>query len=239
MRIAVFVEGQTELIVVREVILKYYEYADIEIECRTLFTDSRLLNAEYDYSSPNASKFFQIINVGNDNAVLSRILKRENLMWNAGYDFIIGLRDMYSATYRKICSDIDENVIEKFIEGSVRTIEESSQRPDRIFLCFGIMEVEAWILGIRNIFQALSSELTLDFIEEKLALRLDQIDPEKEFFHPATIIEDIYSLVGKSYKKKKGDIEAIASHINRDQIVELNEAEYCNSFTVFMRNIIK
>jgi len=36
MRIAVFVEGQTELIVVREVILKYYEYTDIEIECRTL-----------------------------------------------------------------------------------------------------------------------------------------------------------------------------------------------------------
>jgi hypothetical protein len=88
-KIAIFVEGQTELIVVREYLLRWFNYADIEIECRTLFIEGKFHSAEYDYPTPNPQYHFQIINVGNDNAVLSRILKREQYMWSAGYEILL------------------------------------------------------------------------------------------------------------------------------------------------------
>ena len=52
-KIAIFVEGQTELIVVREYLLKWFNYENIEIECRTLFTDSKFHAFPYDFATPS------------------------------------------------------------------------------------------------------------------------------------------------------------------------------------------
>ncbi len=51
--------------------------------------------------------------------MLANILRREQHIWNAGFSRIIGLRDMYSAEYRKMVKDhvIDEGVNQKFIKG--------------------------------------------------------------------------------------------------------------------------
>ncbi len=100
-KFAIFVEGQTELITVREFLLREFSYL-ISLECRTLFKASELKKAEYDFPNPAAHIHFQIVNVGNDNAVLSRILVREGHMWTAGYERIIGLRDMYSQAYKEL-----------------------------------------------------------------------------------------------------------------------------------------
>jgi len=97
-KIAIFVEGQTELITVREFLLREFDYT-VKIECRTLFKPGKFNKAPYDYNSSDAEFHFQIVNVGNDTAVLQRILEREKHMWNSGYEKIIGLRDMYSQIY--------------------------------------------------------------------------------------------------------------------------------------------
>ncbi len=106
-KFAIFVEGQTELITTREFLLREFEYA-VDIECRTLFKLSQLKKISYDYPNPSAEFHFQILNVGNDNAVLKRILDREQFMWNSGYEKIIGLRDMYSKAYREDSKIIDD-----------------------------------------------------------------------------------------------------------------------------------
>lgn len=237
MRIAIFVEGQSELIFLREAFLKYFEYSDIEIECRNLFTKSYFTKAEYDFHFPNASKHIQIINVGNDNAVLSRLLNRENEMWKAGYDCIIGLRDMYSKDYMRISDKIDPYTISKFIEGSKNTIEVRSLRPESIFLCFAVMEIESWIIGLSKIFQKIDDKLTVEFIEKHLSVNLNKIDPETEFYRPSNFINQVYSLIGKSYNKKKSDIEAIMNVINKDDIIGLRQSHRCKSFSIFMDKI--
>lgn len=238
-KIAIFVEGHTELIIVRELLLRYYEYSNIDIECRNLFTDNSLVKAEYDFPNENCDNHFQIINTGNDNAVLSRILKREKYMWNTGYTKIVGLRDMYSKNYREVSSQvIDEDVNQKFIDGATKTISQTAEKPNNIVMCFAIMEVEAWIIGVDGIFEAINSSLTNSFILEQLNLDLDNIDPEKEFYHPAAVINDIYGLIGLSYGKKKAEINSIAHKLTKENIGKLKESDKCMSFTRFINEII-
>ncbi len=235
-KIAIFVEGQTELIITREFLLRKFAWSGINIICRKLHTKSKFVKAEYDYPAEfneDADFLFQIINVGNDVAVLSRILKLEKYMKNAGFVKIVGLRDMYSKSYREETSSIDIEVIRKFITTHKNMIRQISKTDINIKFCFAIMEVEAWFLGMDRIFQELHNDLTNENINEQLRVNLGGIDPEKEIYHPAKVVEDIYNLVDMKYDKKKGDIEAIANLIDIDDYEDLYLADKCKSFNYF------
>jgi len=114
---AIFVEGQTELIFVREMLLKMFGYQNISLECYTLFTDSNFNSTEYPFPNPEAEYYFQIINVGNDASVLTRMLRRQRQLFKSGFSKIIGLRDMYSREYRKLSkgAEINQELNQKFI----------------------------------------------------------------------------------------------------------------------------
>lgn len=235
-KIAIFVEGQTELITIREFLLKEFKY-EVSIECRTLFKPSELNKVPFDYSNPAATFHFQIIDVGNDNAVLKRILKRELNMWNAGYERIIGLRDMYSAAYREESQQIDDEVTRRFIEGTQATLQQKAQYPDKIIICFAVMEIESWFLAMYKVFQRLDERLTAEFIEEHTAIDLKNIDPEKEFFHPAREMEKIYQLVDMTYDKHKGDIESITGHLTAQDYADLLAINKCKKFNLFYHSL--
>ena len=236
-KVAIFVEGQTELIVVREYLLKWFNYENIEIECRTLFTDSRFHVVPYDFATPTPQYHFQIINVGNDNAVLSRILKREEYMWNAGYNKIIGLRDMYSKDYREMSTVIDFDVNQQFINVRAETINDRAKQPSKIQMCFAIMETEAWFLGLSEIFELIDERLTNAFIQTHTGKDLDNLDPETAIFHPAILLNSIYNLAGLSYRKHEGDIEALAKLIDRADFESLLKRDKCQSFNQFHESI--
>ena len=236
MKFAIFVEGQTELITVREFLLREFNYV-ISLECRTLFKSGELKKTEYDFFNPETHVHCQIVNVGNDNAVLSRILSREKHIWSAGYEKIIGLRDMYSKAYREKSCNIDPEVNQKFIEGAIETVRNKSFCPEKIVICFAIMEVEAWFLGMYHMFARLDDRLTCEYIKEQLSLDLEAVNPETEFFHPANQIEKIYRLAGKSYDKHKSDIEAIASYLTVEDYTNLLTSDKCNSFNHFYATI--
>ncbi len=241
-KVAIFVEGQTELIVVREFLLRKFDWSGINIICRTLQTKTQFVKAEYDFPkqiNKDAEFLFQIVNVGNDVAVLSRILKLERYLKNAGFVKIIGLRDMYSKSYREESSSIDINVIKKFIRTHNEVIQKASTTDINIEFCFAIMEVEAWFLGMSNIFEKLNSGLTNTDIRKKLNIDLEKIDPEKEIYHPAKLIEDIYSIANMKYDKKKGDIEAITKIIDKTNYEDLYLADKCNSFNHFYDKLEK
>ena len=236
-KIAIFVEGQTELIIVREYLLRYFEY-QIDILCRKLH-GGNIVTAEYDYSFPEADNHFQIIDVGNDARVLSVILKREEDFTNLGYERIIGLRDMYSRAYREDCPSriVNQTINAKFIQIHQEIIDQNASDPNAIKMCFAIMETEAWFLGLYEIFVDLDSRLTTIFINQQTNINLEEVNPETEIFHPASLVERIYGLVGKNYDKKKGDIEAIASRLSKERIEILLERQKCQSFNNFHNTI--
>lgn len=236
-KIAVFVEGQTELIFVREYLLRQFNYA-VEIQCRTLFSDGKFSSAEYDFQCPNASLLFQIINVGNDNAVISRMLKREEHLWETGFSSIICLRDMYCRAYREESTTISQELNKKFINGANETLKHA-KRPEQIDFVFAIMEVEAWFLGLPTIFTSMNPTLTCEYINQELGVNLSVIDPESAVFHPADLVRRIYALVGSNYSKHKSDIEAIAAFLTVQNIEVLCLSQKCSSLGTFLDCIQK
>ncbi len=238
---AIFVEGQTELIFTRELILKYFEWQNIWVECYNLFNDRELNEEEYSFKFPDANFYFQIINVGNDVKVLSSILRREKYLFseNQKFDKIIGLRDMYSKDYREIVknSSISEEVNNKFISEHQKTISSKSVNPEKIIFHFAIMEIESWILGIKNLFSRLNNRLTYDAIEQHTGISLADNDPETTIFHPAALISEILQIVGDNYDKKKGEVNKFLGNITKEDFAELLKSNKCNTFNSFCKSI--
>jgi hypothetical protein len=236
---AIFLEGQTELIFTRELILKFFEWQGIWVECYSLFNDQDRNRVDYSYKDPNATCFFEILNIGNDNKVLSSILKRENYLLNQGFDKIIGLRDMYSKDYREVVQNatIDLAINQKFIAAHQQTIDQKAEEPDRINFHFAIMELEAWLLGIEDLFQRHNHTLDCKKIETECQVNLSQIDPEATIFHPSTLINSIMEIVGDGYDKKKGEVNKFMGHIAKQDFINLLEREKCESFNHFCSSL--
>lgn len=241
MKTAIFVEGQTELIFVREYLLKIFEYQNIGIECYTLFRDDSLNYAAFSYPESAeyrslAENFYQIINVGNDNAVVTQILNREKYLWNAGFSRIIGLRDMYSKAYRELNKEsgkIDPDLNEAFKSAVKKEILKRSNKPNQIHFTFAIMEGESWILGFHNCFEKIHPLLTTDYIKQCLGFDLEEIDPETTFFHPAKVLEQIYALANEKYNKSRGNIESIMNSLQKEDFEKLTTGAKCSSFGTF------
>jgi hypothetical protein len=231
-KIAIFAEGQSEQIFVRHFLALTLGWEKISFQCLKLYADS-MLHAPFDYKNEHAEVHFLIVNVGNDERVLSAIKEREVPFLQKGYEKIIGLRDMYSKKYSERSSGrINENVTRTFIESADKTIEQMSE-PERIKMLFAIMELEAWFLGMYNVFKRLNSTLTVDYIESKLDYNLSAIDPQTIFFRPSDIVDSIFSLIGERYKKSDDQVESICCKIDIKDFHNAFEGGRCESLKKF------
>ena len=124
-KVAVFVEGQTELVFVREMLAKWFEYDAnvIGFDCYNLLNNS-FHDTSYTLGSDQSENYFMLVNVGNDNSVLSKIKARMQQLVRLNYHVVIGLRDMYSAQYIK---DAKEHVIKELSTKEWIEIKEPSK----------------------------------------------------------------------------------------------------------------
>ena len=237
-KIAVFVEGQGELIFIRNILYYLADPAKLSFECFKLHANLQH-EVPYEYQNPNAQIHFQIINVGNDERVLDVIKEREERLLSKGFTKIIGLRDMYSKAYRKKSKGvIDDEIIKQFIEGVKTSIAEMNN-PDNISFHFAIMELETWWLSMYNLFAKINGKLTVSFIETHLGYNLSELDPQKVFFHPAQEIDKIFQLVGENYKKHFDEVESITSKIDASDIQDAINNNRCSCFKQFCDDLTK
>ena len=216
-----------------------FDYQNISIDCYTLFTDSNFNSTEYPFPNENATHHFQIINVGNDNSVLTRLLNREQYLWNVGFHQIISLRDMYSKAYREEVqgSIISDDINQLFITITQEEIAKRAKNANNINFHYAIMEAEAWILGFHFSFQHMDTILTSQYIQTKLGFNLQDIDPETTFFHPARQVDAIYRLIDDTYNKSKGNINAIMSQLQKEDFTDLANSGKCESFKRFQNTL--
>ena len=236
-KVAIFTEGQSEQIFIRHLLLQVMDCSKISFRCLRLYA-GRDIPAKYDYLNPNAEIHFLIVNVGQDEKVLSILKEREANLIRKGFDRIVGLRDMYSEEYSKRSnSEINNSVTMSFIDGWNSTIQKMSD-PSKIRMHIAIMEIEAWFLAIYHIFERMNSILSVDYIENKLGINLADIDPQTEFFIPSEEVNRIFQLVGLQYKKKEHDIESICSKINNDDLCNAFKNGRCSRLKDFYEELL-
>lgn len=226
-------EGQTEMIFVRSFLIKTYP-EKVHIICRSIFKSDEIKPVNLDHRPKNANIHFLILNCGNDRAVISRILQRETYLWKAGYDKIIGLRDMYSKAYKTESREINSELNKKFIRGFIKTIRKRAQEPNRIFVSLAVMEIEAWIVASHTIFPKINPKLSRETILEKLDYDIEQSDPEQNVFHPAELLDKIFKTIKFRYKKNKTQVFMIMAKYNREDFLALYHSPKCESFKFFV-----
>ena len=237
-KVAIFTEGQSEQIFIRHLLLQTMDCSKISFRCLRLYA-GRDIPAKYDYLNPNAEINFLIVNVGQDEKVLSILKEREANLIRKGFERIIGLRDMYSEEYSKRSpSEINNSVTMSFIDGWNSTIQKMSD-PSKIRMHIAIMELETWFLAISYIFERINSILSVEYIESKLGINLANIDPQIEFFRPSEEVNRIFQLVGLQYKKKEHDIESICSKINNDDLCNAFKNGRCSRLKDFYEELLR
>lgn len=238
-KVALFVEGLTELVFAREFLIKWHEY-DVAVRCYNLFAESYTAE-DYQYGEEGNPKFYQIVNVGNDRLVLTKMLKNAERLKSQGFDLVAGLRDMYCEDYHEFTQNInnariiDLNINEQFRKGAYDTILNAA-KPVDIRMYFAIMEIETWLLGMPQFLKRLSRSLTDDTIKGLIDLNED---PENTIYHPAKLLCDILNCGNMSYGKHKHDIEAIMSVLEKSDFEQLLNSGKCRSFADFVDGVVE
>lgn len=239
-KIAVFVEGQSELIFVRDLLSKHFNYdpSELAIDCYKLHSES-VFSVPYSLGNAKSRHYYMILNVGNDEKVLTAIISRAKGLLDKGYDRIIGLRDIYSRRYRDLCDEpgIYPDVIESLIKGTRKQIHDKGL-DDKVSFMFSVMEFETWYLGMPQCLLRKDKRLTIKNINDTLKINLND-DPQITIFHPAITLNDILNIVGLKYDKKESDVESLNSSLFIEDYLGLVNSGHCTSFFEFYKELTR
>ena len=194
-KLAVFVEGFTEILFVEKLIEEIAGQNKVLIEQRAIRGGSntrrsiRIIKA----ARPNTGQSYYVLlfDCGGDEAVKTRILEEHANLTRSGYSRIIGIRDVRpNFTY----TDIQR------LERGLPTYIRTSLIPVSFIL--SIMEIEAWFLAEATHYSRIDPSITVSAIRARLGLDPENDDMEQRP-DPAKDLNDCYALAGKSYQKGK------------------------------------
>ena len=205
-KIACFVEGQTEQLFVERLFQEIAGYKKISIETYKFQGGkaNRIIQPLKLSTIKDAPFFVLLYNCDCDSHVLSDIRKEHDSLTNSGYEKIIGLRDLYPTPLEK------KQEVEKGIRGFLKLLQ---HKGIPISMNLAVMEIEAWFLAEWNYLAKIDNRLTCDFILQKCALDLRNIDTEQRA-HPSQDLDEIYRLVSRSYDKNEITSQEIINNLD-------------------------
>lgn len=203
-KIAFFVEGQTERIFIEKLLSAYLTYPKYTIEVKKLLGEKSINIITKRNVSPEIKYNFLIYDVGGDEKVVSALLERAEKMINQSkYYRLLALRDLHPEK-RENKEKIINLVNNKFIEKSFR---------NHLGFILAIMEIESWFLADHNLFYRINNILSPNYIKNKLNIDLIKDDPEL-YESPAVKVGKILSLVDIKYKKREKQSYNICHNID-------------------------
>lgn len=206
-RLAVFVEGYTELLFVDRLICEIAERNHIAIQHRQIRgggLKSRIPKKFIELQTPilntNQSLYFLIVDCGGEHLVPQRIREELESLTKSGYEKVIGLRDVFPNF-----THADIPALKRGMKYGIRT------SLAKVEFVLSVMELEAWFLAEHNHFQRIDEMLTVDLIQANLGFDPAQDDMTQRTA-PASDLNAAYKLVGKNYTK--GDSEVTVNKLD-------------------------
>ena len=221
MKKVVYVEGVTELVFVYNLVCTHYEYDGSRVQIHNIDLDPIAgLQIPADFGLTDAPDYFQIVCVGGDSKVISKMKERYQGHISTGFDIIVGLKDVYGDAYVSLAG---HQMDEKIVAQLMAIQREQLAQEQKAILCYAIMEVESWILGMTDF---LSREYSLMAVER-------DVNPETKFVHPYNVLHDGFGAIGVQFEKHWGDILSVLNKVTKDDFEQLYASVNCHSFNEF------
>lgn len=187
-KIAIFVEGLTEQLFAEKLVTSLVADRVVSIELTRRV--GNFVQIKVNFGDDNADAFVLIADCASDGQVKTQIRDRYKTLVAAGYDAIIGLRDVYP---------LERSDVPKLQAMLSVGIPEGPLVPE-MFLA--VMEVEAWFLAERTHFERIDKKLSEDFIVDN---GIDIVGTRShDWDHPADTLDKIYQLAGARYVGRNG-----------------------------------
>lgn len=215
-RLALFVEGYTELIFVEKLIEEMAGRNKVRIELRRIrggVSTRRKLTVMKAAKVDTGQKYFVlIVDCGGDHQVKSRILEEHQNLTKKGYTKIYGIRDVRPQFTH---ADIPK------LEMGLRKYVKTSLAPVEFILA--IMEIEAWFLAEVSHYAKIDPAITLPAIKEQFGFDPENDDLEQRCA-PAEDLKNCYAIGGRTYVKHRAQETVDALDYTRIYL------ELCNKF---------
>jgi hypothetical protein len=205
-KLAIFVEGLTEQILVRQLLQAVLGQNRIAIQTvkitgghniRMSFTVMRAAHVER-----QTDYYIMVYDCGGETNVKGYLMSQRDKLVSSGYSMIMGLRDVYP-NFRR-----DE--VPKLLKGLNYRLPQKGAAT-RIYLA--VMETEAWFLGEYKHLKKVSGKLTPQYIEKRLGFN-PQRDNMEERNRPAEDMRAAYHLVGHDYTKKREKLNSVVRKLD-------------------------
>lgn len=221
MKKVVYVEGVTELVFVYNLLCTHYNFDGTKVQIHNINLDPVAgLQIPADFGIKDAPDYYQLVCVAGDSGVVSNMKERYQGHIDAGFEVIVGLKDVYGNAYTRLAGHKYKTAaVSRLVTCQRELLSES----EKAHLCFAIMEVEAWILGM-------SDYLNREY--PRIKLHTDS-DPETAYVHPYKILYDAFNEVGVQFEKHWGDILAVLGRIRKEDFEQLYNSNHCASFKAF------
>lgn len=191
MKVAIFVEGHTEVEFVKSLI------SELAGRQNVAFLEERFYGGSFSviYSDPSTGQRLEVLiaNCCNDGKVVSAIRDRYAGLVAVGYSRIIGLRDIYPIESAKLPRVVH----------SMRPHLPQNPIPSSVVLA--VAEVEAWFIEEETHFERIDITLTRDTIFHAVGYDIYSGDAEN-IIHPANQLHLIYGIGGKAYRKTANQV---------------------------------
>jgi len=201
-KLAVFVEGLTERLFVEKLIEQIAGEKNVQFarnECPQTFVT--LKHAVPAQASGTERYFVLLYNCQNDEKVKSTVLDQRQSLMKAGYDLVLGLRDLHPRPIADLA---------KVKSGMLYGVPTAGV-PIRLLLA--VAEIEAWFLQEGTHFARIDNRLDVSTFHA--AFGFDPfVDSAESLSHPAELLHVIYQTVGKAYRKKRSQLQRTVDAID-------------------------
>jgi hypothetical protein len=207
-KLAIFAEGQTEQLLSEKAVIysaKEKQYAITKCSARGGSKHNPRI-IEIGAESNNTEYFILIIDCGTDSRVKSDILERYPTLMQAGYEKIIGIRDVYPSVQYNELSRLRFGLNQGLPNGILP-----------ISFILGVMEIEAWILAEHTHFQKFNSNLTIERIRTELGIDLKN-EHVSQRANPSKDLANIYWLEKIEYDKSNKIVSQILKVLDQQEL---------------------
>ena len=223
MKYAVYVEGQSELLFVADVLQKYsgYDPGRCGFLCINLSADDFERMSFPQQGGEDSENYYQIVNVNNDNLVVSKLRKDIPGLISNGYNVLMGLKDVFGQAYEQLMDGeprVDRTVIEDMHKAQFGVIGAPEGCDCRLH--FAIMEYETWMLALIERYVT-SHGKDLATVCEQLGIDVN-----------------IYQACGEDYGKHGSESFSFLSTLSVEDYEGLRHSGRCASFAKFLDSLL-